>query len=172
VLAEHPKLRLNFGHTGGLTGTGFEDGARMVGYMRAPGTVGPRHAYGDLSYAAATAENHDNLRDLLVGIFSDPSPQGGSAAGDRLMFGTDWLMLLQEASVDDYHSVFQGVLADVDAKLQPATEVSDRFFATNALDWAGLNLGGAGRDRLSAFYKANGVDVANNPPNWMRKSQP
>jgi hypothetical protein len=176
ALGKHKELRINFGHSGG-----FSEGivatstcpstipdnsnALFAGFGTGSGSLG-EHAYSDLSYSDGILESPDAFTcRLSAAIQSYPD------AANRLMYGTDWFMTVQEPNVQSYQSRFEKALSELDSQYKQISSpaLSQRIFAENAVEWLGLRLGEKTRVRLETFYKANGFDLTNTPPVWMKK---
>jgi hypothetical protein len=173
---KHKKLRINFGHSGGfsddIVATSIcpspvpdNSKALFASFGAKPGSLG-EHAYADLSYSDGILHSPDAFKcRLSTAIQSYPN------AAYRLMYGTDWFMTIQEPSVQTYQSRFETLLSELDSdhKEISGPALSQRIFAQNAVEWLGLASGEQTRIRLETFYKANGFDLANNRPEWMKK---
>jgi len=182
VFQHHKDLRLNFGHAGDPTAylstfTGssgdplYPPSAQTVifDYMCGPGSA-ERYHYGDLSYPEGALANPTDYIQLLKGFFNTPVAPGGVGPQDRFMYGTDWLMVLMERNADDCLKIAEDAFNAIDATVpQQTPSFSDRFFAFNAIRWLGLSPGGSSWNRLTAFYRKNGIDTDVNPPTWMNK---
>jgi hypothetical protein len=142
--------------------------------MAGPGTEN-KYIYGDLSYPEGILKNPAGyslrLENYFKAQYPDPKHIGHAAAlSDRLMYGTDWLMLLMEQQSENCLSVSEFALRQVDADMpHPGAPYSDRFFALNAVRFLGLERGQPARKRLEAFYQKNGIDISKDPPEWMKK---
>jgi predicted TIM-barrel fold metal-dependent hydrolase len=145
-------LRVNFGHFGD-TDFGSDDGASLKKFVALMKMDGGRNAYADSAYFVNAMADPNGLRSALATLFADPQT---SIAARRLMYGTDWEMILQEKGVDDYFANFQ-------ALVRP--EVADGFFGRNAAAFLGLARGERNRMRLEAFYDRNAVSQ----PDWIAK---
>ena len=93
-----PNLKVNLGHFGGGFGeesdTSWADG--FVELMRdAPGV------YGDIGFWDELAEGDASRIDLIKRIVDKPLKAGDTVA-ERLMFGTDWMMLLLDQRWREY----------------------------------------------------------------------
>ncbi|MDR3775701.1 MAG: amidohydrolase family protein [Terracidiphilus sp.] len=172
VLAKYPDLRINFGHTGDIssneTAVGCAlpaDSQTLIGLFGTGKGVAGDFAYGDLSYAEGVLTNQQELQCRLLSLFEKPTQKDKPNAYDRLMYGTDWLMLLQEPHVENYQSDFESLMTEIDLACKQTPPISQRFFGLNAARWLGLARGEATRTRLDDFYKHNAIDE----PRWMAK---
>jgi hypothetical protein len=85
---------------------------------------------------------------------------------ERLMYGTDWLMVLMEPNAAGSLTIAEDAWHAVDQAMSAQTpSFSDRFFALNAIRWLGLAPGDASWTRLQDFYRRNGIDAPE--PAWM-----
>ncbi|MBB3237055.1 amidohydrolase family protein [Phyllobacterium endophyticum] len=160
VFSEFPKLRVCLAHFGrfdapsqGRENLAFPQrswewalGEFMKGH--------PRHKiYGDISYFSEALSGDAVLRKSLAANFRlwtdlfDPKV-------DRLIFGTDWLMLGQEKGYEHYvGSVKAFLLSDCGF----AEEICDKIFRRNALNFLPLQQRSIGRARLERWYFKNGL---------------
>ncbi|WP_457301555.1 amidohydrolase family protein, partial [Phyllobacterium sp. P5_D12] len=107
--------------------------------------------FADMSYFSEVLTLKTAERDALAATFRrwvetfDPGIE-------RLVFGTDWLMLGKERDFGNY-------IPEVDYFLQHDCGVSAegrrRFFFENAINFLGLERGGGTRKRVLSFYAAN-----------------
>ena len=93
-------------------------------------------------------------------------PPGCVPLGQRLMYGTDWDMVVIEGRatqgyLDDFQAMLQA-LAGMSG-LDPDRDLVDRCFGRNAADYLGLRQGQATRRRLDAFHRGRPQ------PAWMAK---
>lgn len=143
ALQHFPGLRICFGHSGGqglLEGPWTGAFAQLE--QRYPG------AYSDGSYFS-DALNDATRKSLStrIGRLLSERP----AADNRLMYGSDWIMVSIEGHSDLYYEKFAAALASASV---PAGVV-DQIFSTNAIDFVGLKRGQPTRQRLERFYAAN-----------------
>lgn len=168
ALTRFPGLKVSFGHFGD---TNVEDhegelSSAFVKLMsRTPGSPGER-AFADSGYFAGVLANPSAMVEALLKLNAS-SDHGVLAA--RLMYGTDWTMILPERDVEKYLAEFIGVMSTLDAPNgQPAASGgvwSDGFFGGNAVNYLGLRRGDASRKRLEGFYERRKLAE----PDWMRK---
>ena len=81
------------------------------------------------------------------------------------MYGTDWMMTLTQKNVKGYLDEFVANIADLRKTPGVRQDVSDRFFARNAVTYLGLQRNDANRKRLERFYSRKNIDS----PDWMMK---
>lgn len=167
ALQRFPGLRVNFGHFGD---TDLEDhkGDRTLPFLklmtRGAGTAGV-NAFADSGYFAGALMNQIKMRNVLRDLYAAEN----RVMLERLMYGTDWTMILPQQKVERYLSDFMDVMRRVE-EAEPGVaarqaSLADAFFGRNATEFLGLRKGRANRRRLDAFYAANSVPT----PDWMRK---
>ncbi|WP_432219304.1 amidohydrolase family protein [Pseudomonas kribbensis] len=170
ALREFPGLRISFGHFGGADGEkGLDHAKAFAGLMSAaPGTPG-QFAYADAGYFATVLDGDRQLLGTLQSLYDLTGSKGGAALANRFMYGTDWEMTLAHGNVGGYLLGWASLLDEIEQR--PAIKqaglagLSEKFFGQNAADWIGLRKGGKSRNRLDAFYRANGIDQ----PDWVVK---
>jgi len=178
ALEKYKSLRINFAHTGDITAcpsgnpatNGTPGNARnLIGlFGNVPGGAG-QFAYCDLSYGEGILEDETQIGERLLALFRQTPPSGSPNPSSRMMYGTDWFFLIEEANYAKYFQEFTAMLNAIDRGLSPSPAVTARIFGWNAVDWLGLRKGEPTRQRLEAFYCSRGMDLANHPPQWMRK---
>lgn len=171
ALAEFPRLRVSFGHFGdtGLQTSGLPAAEAFARLMAStPGAAG-EFAYADAGYFVEVMKSEPRLRDTLRRLYESTAPKGSAALANRFLYGTDWEMTLTEGEIDTYLSQFVKLFGELEAgpAIQSARiqRPAAKFFGANAADWIGLRQRGRARDRLDAFYRANGVAT----PDWASK---
>jgi hypothetical protein len=166
ALAKYPKLRVSFGHLGDLSGS--------ISTGKIPDTaqafidlfgVAP-NAYGDSAFDAEILKYMAQLEERYKLAYA-----GGGPLPERLMYGTDWNLLMTTGDIDPYMASFVTIIDSLPgaATILDGHTVRDRFFGWNAAEYLGLKQGQPARMRIEAFYKANGIDVLKSPPPWMLK---
>jgi hypothetical protein len=175
------RLRLDFGHLGGFEDTSVTDwsmgsdasagdvNARdLVALMSADSTTAGGRFYGDSAYTESVLNDSDRLRlqkvlDKALAWKTPGQPQ--PILADRLMYGSDWSLLMKEIEMRAYFEDFVRMYSALD----PTGKVSAKFFGENAVEYLGLR-DGRTRQRLLDFYKDNGVHFdRDGQPAWMRK---
>ena len=131
-------LRLDLGHMGGPDLDHDEGWSAAIGQLM---TAHP-NVYADLSYG----DIHTSPEGLQAWErFLHRYP----VAEQRLMFGSDWMLVLQESGGENYLAR----CLEFFSHLEPAHPgLTARVFGGNALDFLGLRAGGENRARLAAFY--------------------
>jgi amidohydrolase family protein len=165
-------LRVNFGHFGNTEVTA-SDTARTLEYcnlMGGPGTHGANF-YADAAYLSHALTDQRGLTNALQTLFRITAPKQSAALAQRLMYGSDWEMLVIEGSANTkYLSNFEQIFSQLDGNpsLGAQGKLSARFFGINAVNYLSLRPGSATRARLEAFYAARAIPT----PQWMRKIPP
>lgn len=167
ALAKFPGLCVNFGHFGD---SDLEDhnGAKTEKFLKlmtpAAGSSGER-AFADSGYFAGTMLNYNKMKDVLDQLYTSEN----RILLERLMYGSDWSMILTERNVSSYLADFIKVMRNIEAA-EPGigarkTTLSNAFFGRNAVEYLGLRKGRGNRCRLETFYAKHNVAE----PDWMRK---
>lgn len=160
-------LRVSFGHFGDTDVE--DDGKRTREFLKlfsSASDSGGAAAYADTGYYAGVLLNQGKMRDVLAGLYAASKDH---ILRERLMYGSDWSMILPQKNVERYLSAFMDVMRKIEA-LQPGTTVrqtslSNAFFGTNAAEFLGLTKRQRNRQRLEAFYAKHAVPE----PDWMAK---
>ncbi len=167
ALAKFPGLRVNFGHFGD-SDPEDHDGERTRKFLKlmTPGEQSNgRHAFADSGYFAGTMLNYDKMRDILNKLYASDN----RIMLERLMYGSDWSMILTERNVTSYLADFIEVMRRIEL-VEPGlgarqTTLANAFFGQNAVEYLGLRRGRGNRGRLDNFYTKNNVAE----PDWMKK---
>jgi predicted TIM-barrel fold metal-dependent hydrolase len=171
ALERYPNLRVSFGHLGDLSGAlnDSEIPKTAESYIRL--FQSNRHTYGDSGFDAEILKQKKMLEERYVSAYADQSTPGNRLLAERLMYGTDWNLLMTNGDIDSYLrsfvELFEG-LPNSSATIA-GHSIKDRFFGWNAVDFLGLKKGQPTRSRLEVFYEKNDVDYKTTPPVWMVK---
>jgi hypothetical protein len=165
-----PRLRVSFGHFGDFsdaltTPQKAPDAQTFIDLMSKVDS----HAFADTGFFSEVLTDNNELYNRFEAFYKSAS---GLLLTERLMYGTDWDLLLNAGVVNQYFDQFVAMFKRLDGAVSvpgPAT-LSRRFFGYNALDWAGLRTGGAARQRLDDFYRINGIGTNGPKPDWMEKA--
>lgn len=168
ALEKFPGLRVSFGHFGD-TDLEDHDGSRTNSYLAlmndATGSSG-ESVFADGAYFGGVLLNPVKVAEVLGQLYAK-SPRG--LLKSRLMYGSDWTMILPLQNVEAYLVEFAAVIARVEAAQGASrvreTSLANAFFGVNAASFLGLRRGRKNRQRIEAFYERNKVDA----PDWMRK---
>jgi len=157
VLAKYPNLRLNLGHFGGFDEVADdqkldETWEYFFGRLIKSGSY--HCVFADMSYLNEVLPGHARrastlryLRDFLRQY--DPDC-------DRLMYGSDFAMLVLEARYQDYLASFRSYISG----LELSESARSRLYRDNAVKFLGLNKNAPTRNRLEAYYKDHKLDPA------------
>lgn len=160
ALKNFPRLRINFGHFGGYD-EAAEDLERIRAFMSLMSSAGPGQlAVADTAYYPEVIDSPAALLARLRGFYRETASKGDAALAQRLMFATDWHMLVARGSeTSGYLNGFMKLYdtLDKDASLGAQGRLSDRFFGLNAAKHLGLRNGDANRLRIDEFYAREGV---------------
>jgi amidohydrolase family protein len=168
VIAYRPGLRINFAHFGDtdILASGDANAKSLMNLMTtAPGSAG-EHLYADSAFLSEILSNPSGMQGEFAGLLGRTPPPGCAALAERLMYGTDWEMVVIEGrSTTAYLSDFQALFDVLAASptLNPHGDLNDRFFGRNSADYLGLRAGQATRRRLDAFHRGKPQ------PAWMAK---
>jgi predicted TIM-barrel fold metal-dependent hydrolase len=151
---EFPKLRVCLGHYGGLDSLNESDGwAMQVGSLC---NDPKKNVYADISHYSAILQNDkrnstmDNLERML-----ERFPN----AINRIIFGTDWIMLARVRNNQDFLKVFRDAFEE-----RFGSENCRKFMGENAARFLGLSPGQKTRIRLDTFYHSRGIPA----PPWTK----
>jgi hypothetical protein len=170
VIKNHPSLRVNFGHLGDLAAippcaaTIPPQAANLLALF-----TSSNKAFGDSGFDSEILGAGIELTQERYEVTYNANP----LLATRMLYGTDWNLLLHIGNVQSYQKRFQALadgLPNADSVVGGHT-VRERFLGWNAVDYLGLRKGECNRVRLEAFYKADGMDTSNpaNKPAWMTK---
>ena len=149
AIAAHPDLRVSFAHAGGQS---LLEAVNHWPDKFAARFKEGRHVYGDWAYFESVLA--PSTRDAFVGRAREFFARNGPIARQRIMYGSDWLLLGMESGSASYLQAFE----DVMGRLEPEFPgLAERFFVWNALDYLGLGPNDATRRRLVGFLAKNGV---------------
>ena len=133
----------------------------MARVMQAAGS----RAYAGVGYSPEILFDCKSLYKRFNSFYQTPV---GNLPESRVMFGTDWDLLMNARDVDSYIAQFTTTFGQLDDTIPAQPSLSRRFFGYNALDWAGLHPEEKGRKRLDDFYASNAMHA----PEWTQKVPP
>ena len=149
-------LRVNLGHFGGVwnyDGKAQDPSPWTKEIADMIQTGGYGFLYTDLGDFAniLDRDSTDRLQDIVTQLTSLINTD--TLVRDRILYGTDWLMLGIEPGCEKYYD-------RMNAKIGPALGVTnlDPLLGGNAVRYLGLAPGQKARMRLEAFYTANSKD--------------
>lgn len=160
-------IRIDFGHFGetDLVSDKGQRARRLCDLMTAGESLG-QFLYADSAYFADLLTQPLVLKNQLTSLMRDTASKGAAALAQRLMYGTDWEMIVVEGSTSEqYLRRFEAMYSELDndASLGAKGKLSDRFFGVNASIFLGLTEGQPNRNRLDAYYGLGPKPV------WMSK---
>jgi hypothetical protein len=186
LLRSHPqfsRLRINLGHMGGLEDTHPEDWSQaaasgnavnaqaLVALMSADSDAPGGRFYGDSGYSEKILSSQADVASLYLNALQWKAPeQPRPLLPDRLMYGSDWSLLMLESDMQNYFTDFVSLYSQLDKSIpQSPKTLSQKFFSDNAVDYLGLRSGRTS-DRLTTFYSTRGMTFdGRGKPAWMEK---
>ncbi len=180
ALQRQPKLKVCFGHLGNFSAFSTPKSPIHLCASDIPCSAedfillfaeGSQQRYGDAAFSDSILDGKEMLEDRYNSAFSDSSSLGNKLLGQRMLYGTDWDLLMTQGDSSHYMESFIQLAGQLPPASIPTTDPSpaDRFFGWNAVDFLGLQPGTMTRQRLQGFYSANGFDFTRSPPVWMAK---
>jgi hypothetical protein len=152
----YPGLRVNFAHFGhtDIVANGGHNAGVLMGYMSEGKHSAGRNLYADSAYFAEVLTEQQQVEDQLRTLFRNTAHKGNAALSHRLMYGTDWEMVIMEGGTTAYLDLFGNILGDLaqDSTISPRHDLAGRFFGLNAASYLGLRKGEANRWRLERFF--------------------
>jgi predicted TIM-barrel fold metal-dependent hydrolase len=170
VTAYKAGLRINFAHFGNtdiLTANGGDANARGLMALMTAGAGSPgERLYADSAYLADMLSNSGGMETEFAKLLARPPAPGRAPLAERLMYGTDWDMMVIEGKatagyLDDFQAMFDRLA--VKPGLDPGHDLVNRFFGLNAIEYLGLRPGQRTRQRLDDFHRGRPQ------PAWMAK---
>jgi predicted TIM-barrel fold metal-dependent hydrolase len=158
-----PGLRVDFGHFGVNDRMDTKQPDLLCDLMNNPEG---EHLYADSAYFSEVITDLPKLESYLAARMRRTSNRGPAALAHRLMYGTDWEMVVLEGFMSSrYLSSFEEMYRrfDRDPNLGLHGTLSDRFFGINAAKFLGLGTGQPNRRRLDQYYNLS------SKPAWMAK---
>jgi predicted TIM-barrel fold metal-dependent hydrolase len=155
-------LRLNLGHVGGITEYA-EDKPGCDWLSHALAMINSRryaNLYADFAYDSLVLERNDEeiSRDSKAMCFLQ-SNLNGAAGINKIMYGSDWIMLGLEYGSERYYPALKNRFS----KIFDSDDLS-KFLKLNAANYLGLSLRNGEklkpRQRLEKFYQTNGLDIS------------
>src|SRR5262249_34104096 len=138
-------IRINFGHFGLGKTIQIKQQQRLAGYMD---DANGRSLYADSADFSEGLTQPALVKSLLSKLYKETSGKGDAALAQRLMYGTDWEMVVREGPPSEqYLRKFE----DIFDSLSPDGKLSDRFFGMNAAEYLGLHVGQPNRRRLDRY---------------------
>src|SRR6266513_929294 len=153
VFDNYPKARVCFGHFGGEGLLEEKEDDWPTGFLKEIQQY--PNACGDIAYFEDVLGPR-KVVDALGGRLST-FLAASRAAPQKMLYGSDWLMLASEAHSEEYFARFAKLFAD--SKLFKP-EWRGEILSANAQNFLGLHPGNRPRSRLETFYKNRGVNAA------------
>ena len=143
----------HFGHTD-IVANHHQNAEVLTRYMNKGPHGKGRHLYADSGYFAEVLTEEDKLETELGALLRATAHKGDAALSRRLMYGTDWEMVIIEGGTTAYLDLFERVMGGLarDPTINPNGDLADRFFGLNAANYLGLRKGEANRWRLERFF--------------------
>jgi hypothetical protein len=160
-----PGIRVNFGHFGDTDLV--NDKARRARHLSdLMNLTTGQFLYADASYLVDVLSGQPQLQTYLTSLLRYSAGKGDAALAQRLMYGTDWEMIMLVGRISDqylkrFETVFDAL--NQDSSLGADGKLSDRFFGINAAIFLGLGIGQMNRLRLDRYY------AIGPKPAWMSK---
>ncbi len=160
VLEQYPDLRLSLGHFGRVRELLADDGSRDTWpWIIARMMEEYSNLYADLAYDGTPSQvQHSEMVDVLLELLKEHP-----VARRRLMYGTDWFMLLHVKDSAQYYERYDSKLTNE----LIGSETRRNFFGRTATRFLGL-ADERTRERLVAYYQANAIK----PPPWLGGRRP
>jgi predicted TIM-barrel fold metal-dependent hydrolase len=169
AVKKHSDLRVNFGHIGGNPENQGAPRAQGFVDLMSPDQKPPAvNAYADLAYFFDAVDYPRELRHALKMLLKQ-----NCLARERLMYGTDYQMIVAERYWGRYQKDFRRIIAKLGSEIANETgsdwsNFEQNFFGDNAVQYLGLleppNGRQNNRSRLEIFYRKNMLN-----PIWLRK---
>jgi hypothetical protein len=167
VLKDFDGLRVDLGHFG-VTDLAHKKQPDLLSDLMK--TTNGKYLYADSAYFSEILSKQSDLETYLALRMRHSSKNGAyngpAALAQRLMYGTDWeMVVLEGATSDQYLQRFEAMYSrfDHDSSLGADGKLSDRFFGINAAIFLGLGVGQPARNRLDKYY------AMSPKPAWMAK---
>lgn len=153
------RLTVNAGHFGGERE--HPSGNWTEGFIEIMKNEGHLRVYGDLGYWTELAEGRAEFEDKLARVLSTRLNADETAA-DRVMYGSDWLMLSQEPGWPTYAER----IAEIVHRLAAAPALASKVLGGNAMRCYGLTRD-SGLGRLENLVSHH-VEHGDGPPGWLQ----
>ncbi len=172
ALANFSGLRISFGHMGDFSDPAaktYPQQAQLFASLME--TSSGSNAFGDAAYFDEILTGQTSMG-TLEGQFK-MFYAGSATFRNRMMYGTDWNLLVREGDIGPYLEDFEKMFDDMQSMPGGYPGLKAQFLAGNAATWLGLK-GGRTLDRLRTFYAtgtpATGpLDISVYRPLWMKK---
>ena len=133
---ERAPLRAALGHFGGIFGDKPESALWPTEFHNLMQRPAGQNLYADLAYSSEILQPAN--QPWAIARLTALLRTSGSVLAQRLMYGSDWLMLGLESSWQQYSAQMESVISRVE-KTSGSAGFDQRFFSSNARAWLGLN---------------------------------
>jgi len=116
------------------------------------------NVYADVAYHGIALDGGESQRDLYLQHLEELE-RLFPVAPDRILYGSDWGMIVLEAGAERYSTVYHEAYEGVFGR-----EAAVKFAGGNAMGYLGLDQDGAAVGRLRAFYAKHQMPQ----PHWLR----
>lgn len=174
ALKKYPALRISFGHTGDFSdprACHYPDQSHKFAALLGKAAPDPGfNAYADSSFFSEIldATGRATLSKQFTTFNAKPETPGAAPFYTRMMYGTDWNLLLHLGDIAAYRKDFQELIAKLQVSPGAPPDLAAQFFSGNAIAWLGLK-DGCNRKRLEDFYRDRcKLDITKYPPPWLQ----
>jgi predicted TIM-barrel fold metal-dependent hydrolase len=172
VVSKYPGIRLCLAHFGGFDSAVDPSTKRLNlnklettwewSFGKVLSDPGGSMVFGDISYFSDVLKDSSSDLEILSEAFARLL-RAFPVMSDRLIYGSDWILLNREAGQEKHLTAVRGFMSKVFSKLysDPA-EINAKLegvFLKNAIRFLGINPSGKAAQRLVAFYQRNGMEA-------------
>ena len=154
------RLYVNAGHFGGALK--HESGDWTDGFVSLMKNEGPLRVYGDLGYWSELAGDSAEVKNKIGRVLATKL-SGSETVADRVMYGSDWLMLSQEPGWQSYANGIATTIRRLDAD----GTLAGRVLGDNVLACYGLSKT-SGRGRLKKLVDFHAQHGLSGGPGWLQ----
>lgn len=164
VTTDHPNLKISFGHFGGFgwMNTNNEKQVNPAIWQELIGVMSNsanNNLYVDTGFFSAALNNENEFREIFHNLLS-----GNPFLINKMLYGTDWKMLVTEEKTKEYLKIFELILNEPEIKVFVSGEQRQKIFGKNGADYLGLYSGSNNnRSRIEKFYQGKML------PHWISK---
>jgi hypothetical protein len=120
---------------------------------------GSNNLYVDTGFFSSALENETEFKKSLQTLLA-----ANPALANKMLYGTDWKMLVTEANAEQYLNAFEHILNEPEIGLLVSSTQQKNILGANAADYLGLHKSqNNNRTRAEKFYRANAQ------PHWFSK---
>lgn len=168
VTKRFPKLKISFGHFGGFGWSNDTSEAENKSQrnptiwrelIRVMQAASNNNIYVDTGFFSAALENETDFKKSLQALLA-----ANPLLINKMLYGTDWKMLITEQDAKQYLKAFEHVLNEPEIRPLVSIAQQNNIFGSNAVEYLGLHRGeNNNRSRAEKFY---GVS---SQPHWFLK---